>query len=66
MASVAGEIDPVENLVDSKYWIYSGESDTVVKSEVVKTIPPFYEAFNVSSGSIKPVFDFNSEHCFPT
>ena len=39
--------------------------DTVVRQEVVKTVPGYFSFF-IKRGNIKTVFHEPSEHCFPT
>jgi hypothetical protein len=47
-----GRIDPVENLKDDRIYIFTGKSDTVVFSDVVKRTMEFYEILGVKKDNI--------------
>jgi hypothetical protein len=57
--------DDLANLKTQKLYLYSGLSDSVVKSGVVKKNQPVYGTWMPAS-NIKTVYDVNSEHCWPT
>ena len=67
-ASVLGTIDDVENLKSGrmKFYLYSGKVDSVVDSSVMRGLESYLQLMEVSSASIRGVFDVESEHCLPT
>lgn len=58
-----GEIDSLDNLKDSKVYLYSGTKDTVVKTGVMKAAEKMYEKYGAD---VVTEFTVPSEHCFPT
>lgn len=62
----AKSIDPSSNIGRQNIYIYSGRSDTVVKSGVVKTVETFYKHYAASNATIVTEYDLDSEHGFPT
>ena len=61
--SKLGYIDNLENLINSRIYLYSGISDTVVKQDVVKKSQEMYREFGAN---VKTQYSINSEHCYPT
>lgn len=49
----AGEIDPVQHLKDQRIYIFTGKTDEVVYSDVVKRTKQFYQALDVPLGNIR-------------
>jgi hypothetical protein len=63
--STLGYVDPVENLLDDKVYIFSGRLDTVVDQRVVKSLEQYYSAFTAKS-HIESEYTLAAEHCLPT
>lgn len=64
-AFTSKEIDDPANLVDDSVFLFSGNSDSVVKPVVMQTLEKYYQAF-VKTGSISSEFGLKAEHCLPT
>jgi len=60
-----GKIDGVGNLTDARVFLYSGQSDSVVNSNVVRAAEELYKKF-VTTGTVVGEFSLDSEHCLPT
>lgn len=60
-----GKIDGLGNLTAARVFLYSGQSDSVVNSDVVRAADALYKKF-VTSGSVVGEFSLDSEHCLPT
>jgi poly(3-hydroxybutyrate) depolymerase len=61
-----GKIDPLENLKQSKVYLYSGENDKIVATAVVRAAQDFYLAAGVPSGNLELVTDKPGGHAFST
>lgn len=59
-----GHIDATSNLAGSKVYVFSGSKDTTVKPSVVKTLEPFYSAFNAAP--LETEYTIPAQHCIPT
>jgi len=60
-----GDIDPTNNMYNSRVYIFGGTLDSVVYQGVGMKAQEYYTAF-VNSANIKTVFDQPAEHTFPT
>jgi len=58
-----GDIDSTDNLKDSKVYLFSGTSDTVVKSDVVKDAEKMYTHYGAET---KTRYDIPSQHSYVT
>jgi len=58
-------IDRLANLTNSKVYLFSGTSDSVVYPAVMKALNTYYQSF-ITSSNIKTEFNIRSEHCLPT
>lgn len=65
-AAAAGQIDPIENLLDDRLYIFTGSKDTVVYSPVVANTRHFYEALGVPPAQIQYVDDVPAGHSMIT
>lgn len=58
-------IDDPNNLKDDRVFLFSGESDSVVRQSVVKSLETYYQHF-LSPTQIFSDYTKDTEHCFPT
>jgi poly(3-hydroxybutyrate) depolymerase len=61
-----GLIDNLTNLKDDKVYIFSGSSDSVVKTKVVDETTEFYQLAGVASGNLKYIKNINAGHAIIT
>ncbi|MCA1854075.1 MAG: poly(3-hydroxybutyrate) depolymerase, partial [Beggiatoa sp.] len=62
----SGRIDPVADLADDRVYLFSGEADDVVTTEVVDQTLAFYQAAGVSAANIKYVKTVDAGHAITT
>lgn len=62
----SGNIDPLENLANTKVYLYSGTLDSTVLPNVVKKTGDFYTDLSVKESSIFYKSDLDNVHGFPT
>lgn len=60
------QIDPLENLNNSKVYIFSGKLDTVVYPAVVQETEFFYRYFVGNSSNVLTNYEVNSQHSWVT
>eukprot|EP00163_Fabomonas_tropica_P031652 TRINITY_DN760_c0_g3_i1.p1 TRINITY_DN760_c0_g3~~TRINITY_DN760_c0_g3_i1.p1 ORF type:complete len:355 (-),score=92.54 TRINITY_DN760_c0_g3_i1:113-1177(-) len=60
-----GAIDSLDGLANTKVYLYSGSSDSVVVSDVVKKNADFYTRVS-NDVEITHEYSIDSEHCLPT
>lgn len=60
-----GKIDSTSNLSNDEIFLYVGQLDTVVDPIITKALEKYYLAF-VDQSRINSVYDFPSQHTFPT
>ncbi len=61
-----GRIDPVENLKGDRVYLFSGEADGVVTTQVVDQTSAFYRAAGIPSRNIKYVKTVDAGHAIVT
>ena len=65
-ASKMGTINDIENVKNQKFYLYSGQKDSVVDPSVMQGLSSYLSLLGVPDTSIKADFYINSEHCMPT
>lgn len=65
-ASEMGTIDNIKNIKNQKFYLYSGEKDSVVDPSVMNGLSSYLSLLEVPKTSIKEDFNKQSEHCMPT
>jgi hypothetical protein len=61
-----GEIDPIEDIVNDRVYLFSGTSDHTVVPSIVKHAAEFYEKLGVPAANIKFVDTLPAGHAFVT
>eukprot|EP01132_Coremiostelium_polycephalum_P009249 gene9249-11334_t len=59
-------IDDTANLANSKVWLFSGTSDTVVNQGVVKKLQEYYQHYIQDDTYISTTYNIPAEHSFVT
>ena len=61
-----GEIDAIEHIRDDRVYIYSGQNDRTVMSEIVAATAQFYELSGISKNHLAYLSDQAAGHAFVT
>lgn len=64
--AATGKIDPVENLSNSRLYIFGGTVDPVVTPPVVSSLIDFYRALGVPEANMQTVTGMKAGHTFVT
>lgn len=64
--SAKGEIDPVEDAVSDRVYVFSGTKDTIVQPAIVASAVEFYQRLGVPDVNIRFVSDIPAGHAFVT